>query len=59
MHYTNNMKKFHLLSILAFIVLITMSSSRSFAQSVGINKDGTTADSSAMLDVSYGPRLVM
>ena len=59
MHYTNNMKKFHLLSILAFIVLITMSSSRSFAQSVGINKDGTTADASAMLDVSYGPRLVM
>lgn len=45
------MKKFHLLSILASIFFITVSSSKGFAQSVAINKDGTTADASAMLDV--------
>jgi hypothetical protein len=49
--YTAAMKKVSLLSFFAILFLCTCCLSKGFAQSVGINKDGSTADASAMLDV--------
>lgn len=45
------MKKFLLLSFIAFLFIALLTPSMGFAQSVAINKDGTAPDASAMLDI--------